>query len=41
MNEITIIRPDDMHLHIREGQIMQAVIQHTAKQFARAIIMQN
>jgi len=41
MNEITIIRPDDMHLHIREGKIMQTVIQHTAKQFARAIIMPN
>ena len=41
MNEITITRPDDMHLHIREGKIMQTVIQHTAKQFARAIIMPN
>ena len=41
MNEITITRPDDMHLHIREGQIMQTVIQHTSKQFARAIIRPN
>ena len=41
MNEIIITRPDDMHLHIREGQIMQTVIKHTAKQFARAIIMPN
>lgn len=41
MDEITIIKPDDMHLHIREGEIMQTVIQHTAEQFSRAIIMPN
>ena len=41
MDEITIIKPDDMHLHLREGLIMHTVVQHTASQFARAIIMPN
>lgn len=38
---ITITRPDDWHLHIRDGASMAAIIGHTAKQFARAIIMPN
>lgn len=38
---ITLTRPDDWHLHVRDGQAMQSVIQHTAQQFARAIIMPN
>ncbi len=40
-NTLTLIRPDDWHLHVRDGFIMQAVIQHTAAQFKRAIIMPN
>ncbi|VAW71958.1 Dihydroorotase [hydrothermal vent metagenome] len=40
-NTITLIRPDDWHLHVRDGSIMQTVIQHTAAQFKRAIIMPN
>jgi len=38
---ITITRPDDWHLHVRDGQSMASVIAHTARQFARAIIMPN
>jgi dihydroorotase len=38
---ITIGRPDDMHLHVREGARMQSVVPHTARQFARAIVMPN
>ena len=41
MNEIRILKPDDMHLHVRDGAIMANVIQDTARQFARAIIMPN
>jgi len=39
--ELTLTRPDDWHLHVRDGAAMQAVIAHTARQFARAIIMPN
>ncbi|WP_379549700.1 dihydroorotase [Qipengyuania sp. DGS5-3] len=38
---ITIRRPDDWHLHFRDGETMQAVVRHTARQFARAIVMPN
>ena len=38
---ITIHRPDDWHLHFRDGETMQAVVPHTARQFARAIVMPN
>jgi len=41
MKEITIIQPDDWHLHLRDHEKMEAVVQDTAKQFARAIIMPN
>src|SRR5690349_12725695 len=37
--EITITRPDDWHLHVRDGDAMLAVVPHSARQFARAIIM--
>ncbi|MDE1891041.1 MAG: dihydroorotase [Betaproteobacteria bacterium] len=39
--QITITRPDDWHLHVRDGDFLQAVLPDTAKQFARAIIMPN
>jgi len=39
--ELTIIKPDDMHLHVRDGAALQSVIPHTAARFARAIIMPN
>lgn len=39
--EITITRPDDWHLHLRDGAALAAVLPDTARQFARAIIMPN
>ena len=39
--ELTIARPDDWHLHVRDGDALAAVIGHTALQFGRAIIMPN
>lgn len=39
--QITITRPDDWHLHLRDGDALAAVLPHTAKQFARAIVMPN
>ncbi len=39
--ELTLTRPDDWHLHVRDGAALAAVIAHTARQFARAIIMPN
>lgn len=38
---ITFIRPDDWHLHLRDGATLAAVLPHTARQFARAIVMPN
>jgi len=40
-NQITITRPDDWHLHVREGEALKCVVPDTAKQFGRAIIMPN
>ena len=39
--EITITRPDDWHLHVRDGAALAAVLPDTARQFGRAIIMPN
>ena len=39
--QITITRPDDWHLHLRDGAALQAVLPDTARQFARAIVMPN
>lgn len=39
--QLTLTRPDDWHLHVRTGAILNTVIAHTARQFARAIIMPN
>lgn len=41
MTSITITRPDDWHLHLRDNEQLRSVLPHTAKQFARAIIMPN
>ncbi len=38
---LTIARPDDWHLHLRDGAMLQAVLPETARHFARAIIMPN
>ncbi len=40
-DRITIRRPDDWHVHVRDGATMRAVLPHTARVFARAIIMPN
>ncbi|MBE2243826.1 MAG: dihydroorotase [Burkholderiaceae bacterium] len=39
--QITITRPDDWHLHLRDGAVLAAVVPHTARQFGRAIVMPN
>lgn len=39
--ELTLIRPDDWHLHLRDGDGLKAVLPDTARQFARAIVMPN
>jgi len=41
MKSISIIRPDDWHLHVRDGNILKDIIPHTAERFGRAIIMPN
>ena len=38
---ITLTRPDDWHLHLRDGAALHAVLPHSARQFARAIVMPN
>ena len=40
-DHLTIRRPDDWHVHLRDGAMLEAVAIHTARQFARAIIMPN
>jgi dihydroorotase len=40
-NKLTITRPDDWHLHLRDGSVLADVLPHTAAQFARAIVMPN
>jgi len=40
-SSLTIIRPDDWHLHLRDGAILDAVMGDVARQFARAIVMPN
>ncbi len=40
-NSITIRRPDDWHVHLRDGAMLAAVAPYTSRQFARAIIMPN
>lgn len=39
--KLTIRRPDDWHVHLRDGAMLQGVAQFTARQFARAIVMPN
>lgn len=40
-DSLTITQPDDWHLHLRDGAPMASVLPHTARQFARAIVMPN
>uniref|UniRef100_E6QUB5 dihydroorotase n=1 Tax=mine drainage metagenome TaxID=410659 RepID=E6QUB5_9ZZZZ len=41
INMLTIARPDDWHVHLRDGEMLAAVLPDTARQFARAIVMPN
>jgi dihydroorotase len=41
MQTLTLTRPDDWHLHLRDGTALAAVLPHSARQFARAIVMPN
>lgn len=41
MDSLTLTRPDDWHLHLRDGAALEAVVAATARQFARAIVMPN
>jgi len=41
MDRLELIRPDDWHLHLRDGAAMASVLPDTAKRFARAIVMPN
>jgi len=41
IDALTITRPDDWHLHLRDGDALRTVVPHTAAQFARAIVMPN
>ncbi|MBC3832747.1 dihydroorotase [Undibacterium amnicola] len=41
IQELKITRPDDWHLHLRDGDALKTVLPHTAAQFARAIVMPN
>jgi len=41
MDTLTITRPDDWHLHVRDDEALNTVVPHTARQFGRAIIMPN
>ena len=41
IDSLTLTRPDDWHLHVRDGEALNTVVPHTAAQFGRAIIMPN
>ncbi len=41
MQQLTLTRPDDWHLHLRDGELLRAVVGDSARQFARAIVMPN
>ena len=41
MDSLSLTRPDDWHLHLRDGDDLASVISHTARCFGRAIVMPN
>lgn len=41
IQQLRLRRPDDWHVHLRDGAVLQSVVAHTAQQFARAIVMPN
>ena len=40
-HELVLPRPDDFHVHFREGAVLADVVRHTALQFGRALVMPN
>eukprot|EP01038_Epipyxis_sp_PR26KG_P001958 gene1958-2771_t len=41
VDTLSLRRPDDWHLHLRDGAALEAVVADTARQFARAVVMPN
>jgi dihydroorotase len=41
MDRLTLLKPDDWHLHLRDGEALGAVLGDTVRRFARAIVMPN
>ena len=41
VTRLTLVRPDDWHLHLRDGEVLASVLPDTARRFARAIVMPN
>ena len=41
LDTLTLVRPDDWHLHLRDGDALRAVLPDTARRFARAVVMPN
>lgn len=41
MQTLTIIQPDDFHVHFRDGDALKSVVPHTARQMGRALVMPN
>src|SRR5207245_1828376 len=41
VQSLTLTRPDDAHLHLRDGAALESVLPHTARAFARAVVMPN
>lgn len=41
IDTLTVILPDDWHLHLRDGDVLKDIVPHTARRFARAIVMPN
>ncbi|GKU96426.1 hypothetical protein SLEP1_g9663 [Rubroshorea leprosula] len=39
--ELTLVQSDDWHLHLRDGELLQAVVPHSANHFGGAIVMPN
>ena len=40
-DRLTLIAPDDWHVHLRDGAMLEKVVAHTARSFRRAIVMPN
>ncbi|HEX2565520.1 MAG TPA: dihydroorotase, partial [Burkholderiales bacterium] len=41
MDSLTLRRPDDLHLHLRDGPAMESIVADSARRFGRAIVMPN